>query len=74
MADIIDLKQPSGVVGDGYAFDPDAILEAAKGVYVQVIVVGFTADGEIDMRASHGSRDALWVLRKAEHHLLFETE
>lgn len=74
MAEIIDLKQPSGTVGDGYAFDPNVILEAPKDTFIQVVVVGFTAEGEIDMRCSHGGREALWILRRAEYHLLFETE
>ena len=74
MADIIDLKQPSGQVGDGFAFDPDVVLEKAKGTFAQVVVVGFDKDGKIDMRSSHGGRDALWIIRRGEYHLLFETE
>lgn len=64
----------SGDVGDGHAFEADHILEQAKGTFEQVVVCGFTKDGEIVMRASHGSRESLWILRRAEHHLLFETE
>lgn len=74
MGDIIDLKQPSGQVGNGFAFQPDVILEEAKGAYEQVVVVGFDASGEISIRSSHGSHEALWILRRGEYHLLFETE
>lgn len=73
MADIVDLRTKGGIVGDGADLDVDKVLEAAKGDFLQVVVVGFDQDGEINIRSSHGSRDALWILRKAEHHLLFET-
>lgn len=62
------------LVGDGAALEPDMILEAAKGAYEQIVVVGFNADGQIDMRSSHGSRDALWIVERARLHLLTETE
>jgi hypothetical protein len=61
-------------VGDGFTFDPDDILQAAKGDFLQVVVIGFDKDGEIRIRASHGSRETLWIIRRGAHHLLFETE
>lgn len=63
-----------GQVGDGFAFDPDQVLDGARGNFLQVVVCGFNLEGEIEVRASHGSRDALWVIAKAQHHVLFETE
>lgn len=62
------------LVGDGAEIACDQVLGAAAGVYVQVVVVGFDKNGEIDMRSSHGSRDALWILERARLHLLTETE
>lgn len=71
---VVPFKTADGQVGDGAAIDPDLILENAKGDFLQVVVVGFNKDGQIEMRSSHSSRDALWIIRKGEHHLLFETE
>lgn len=71
---IIVLKQPSGLVGDGIAFEPNVILEGAKDNYLQVVVAGFNKDGEIDLRGSHGSRDILWVLQRAILHLMLDSE
>lgn len=71
---VVPFKTADNVVGDGAALDPDQVLDAAKGDYLQVVVVGFKKDGEIDMRSSHGSRDAMWILQRGVHHLLFETE
>jgi hypothetical protein len=71
---IIPFKRPDGMCGDGTVLEPDHILEAAKGDYLQVVIVGFDKDGKIDMRSSHGSRDAMWILQRGVHHLLFDTQ
>jgi len=76
MADdvVVPFRATDGIIGDGVAVDCDQVLDACKGDFLQVVVVGFDKDGQIRMNSSHGSRDALWLLRRGEHHLLFETE
>lgn len=75
MADnILPFATSDHKIGDGLALDLDQVLEGAKGDFLQVVVIGFEHDGHISMRSSHGSRDALWIIRRGEHHLLFETE
>ena len=64
----------TGVVGDGAIIQPDLILENAKGDFQQLIVAGFNQDRVIDIRSSHGSREALWILHRAIIHLMMETE
>lgn len=71
---VVEFKRADNLCGDGLALYPDQILEAAKGAYLQVVVVGFDRDGQIDIRSSHGSRDALWILRRGEYYLLLETK
>ncbi len=73
MADVIPLRdgQP---VGDGVELDPERVLANAAGAFRQVLVCGFDQDGQIDIRCSHGSRDALWILQRAILHLMLETE
>lgn len=73
MGEVTKFPGAPGGIGDGLTLDPDHILEHARGVYLQVVVLGFDKDGLIDVRCSHGSRDALWVIERAKHHLLFET-
>lgn len=69
MTDNIVPFKGSDIVGDGSVIDPDKVLEACKGEFLQVLVVG-----QIAMNCSHGSRDALWLIERGRHHLLFETE
>lgn len=73
-AEVVDLKTRDGLVGDGTIIEPDAVLEGAKGAFLQVVVLGYTTDGEIRVRCSHGSRDALWAIERAKLHLMLETE
>ena len=63
----------TGKCGDGIALDPDVILDAARGDYTQVVIAGFDANGEVDLRSSHGSRETLWILQRAVLHLMLET-
>lgn len=64
----------TGVIGDGIALDPDKTLDNARGDYLQVVVVGFDQAGQINLRCSHGGRDALWILQRAIPHLMLETD
>lgn len=73
LAEIVDFKG-SGRSGDGRVYDCDQILEKAAGIFEQVVVLGFNKSGGFQVHSSHGSRDALWAIQRAIHHLLFETE
>lgn len=71
MGDVVNLDVP---IADGIDLDPDHVLEANKGKFQQVVVVGFYQDGKIAVCSSHGSREALWMLERAKLHLMLETE
>lgn len=73
MGEVVSLGERE-TVGDGIVLDCDTLLENAKGKFVQMIIIGFEHDGEIHINSSHGSREALWLIKRGEHHLLFETE
>lgn len=40
---------------------------------IEVVVAGFTMEGEFIVASSHGSREALWILARGQHHVLVET-
>lgn len=67
-AEVLRLVPPS--VGDAYEIAPDQVLDAAKGKYETVIVVGETADGEIEIAGSAGAGDALALLLWATNFLV----
>ncbi len=54
------------------AKSPDAVLEQSVGQYSEVIVVGFDADGNVDLRASLGldERDVIWLFELAKAQML----
>ena len=64
MGDVIQLDVP---VGDEIAIDPDTVLENSKGAL-------YDNNGEFHVRATHGSREVLWMLNRAIVHLMLETE
>lgn len=71
MGDVIRLDLP---VNDEAVLEPDFILDSAKGQYQQLLVAGYDQDGKISIRATHGSREVLWMLNRAIVHLMLETE
>lgn len=71
MGDVIQLDVP---VGDEIAIDPDTVLENSKGAFQQLLVDGYDNSGEFHVRATHGSREVLWMLNRAIVHLMLETE
>ena len=52
--------------------DPDHVLEAAKGVYQDVFVIGYDKDGVLDVRASKGldAKSALFLVEQFKTKLL----
>lgn len=71
MGEVINLDVP---VTDDANLDPDVILEGAKGAFQQLLIAGYEKDGEFHIRATHGSREVLWMLQRAIIHLMLETE
>lgn len=71
MGDVIKLDLP---IGDDVVLDADAVLEAAKGNFQQLIIAGYENNGEFHVRSTHGSREALWMLQRAIVHMMLETE
>lgn len=52
-------------------FDPDFILEAAKGKLEEVVIIGRTADGDEYFASSHADGGiTLWHLARAQHRLM----
>lgn len=54
------------------AEDPDTVLEAAKGQYQDVLIIGYNQDGDIDARSSLGlSHDNVnWIIDSFKAKLL----
>lgn len=60
------------VVGEGYRFDPDAILDAAKGQgFTNVLILGELPDGELWVSSAANAGEALVLMRRAEHKIVF---
>lgn len=57
-------------VGDGYYVDPDVVLTEAIGEYTNVVVVGQTEDGALDVVGSSTMGEANLLLDLAKKHLL----
>ena len=63
----------SNVIKFYTAANPDHVLDAAKGVYQQVLIIGYDKDGFLDARASHNfidGGDILWAIEKFKADLL----
>ena len=54
------------------ASSPDVVLEAAKGEYTKVVILGFDEYGNLDPRASLNItyQEILWMLELFKHNLL----
>jgi hypothetical protein len=60
------------VVGDGYRFDADEILEAAKGAgFTTVAVLGQLEDGSLWVSGSANSGETLVLMEKAKRKIVF---
>ncbi|MDE2104686.1 MAG: hypothetical protein KGL39_46045 [Patescibacteria group bacterium] len=71
MGDVIHLNVP---IPDNVTLDPDDVLDGSKGQFEQLLIAGYTKDGEFHVRSTHGSREVLWMLQRAIVHLMLETE
>lgn len=60
------------VVGDGYRFDPDEMLEAAKGQgFTTLAIIGETADGEFWVSGNANAGETMVLMERARHRIVF---
>lgn len=70
MAEIFKLN--TELVGNNYKFDPDEILESAKGKeMVSVIIIGELPDGKLWVSSSDGPGDTLLLMEHARRRVVF---
>lgn len=70
MSNVTELKP--GVVGEGFRFDPDMILEKAKGQgFSMVCVIGRCPGGELWISYSDNAAETIMLLERTKHKLLF---
>jgi len=70
MSEVIDFKTRDGLVHDGLVLDVDDMLEAIKGDYVKLVVVGETADGQINVHGNDSAPESLMLLQWAAAYLV----
>lgn len=62
-------------VGEGFRFDPDAILEAAKGQgFTTVAVLGQLEDGSFWVSGSANAGETLILMERAKRQICFGDE
>ena len=56
----------------GAAVNADAVLEQAVGQYAEVLILGYDADGELDVRCTLGLKgaDLLWLVESFKAKLI----
>ncbi len=65
MAEVVKLRPVE--VGENYRFDPDAILEAAKGQgFTTLAIIGQLEDGSIWISGSANAGETLILMEKAK--------
>ncbi|RWK39245.1 hypothetical protein [Mesorhizobium sp.] len=59
-------------VGPGYRFDPDELLEAAKGhEFATLVIIGELPNGETWVSGSASVGEALVMIERGKHQLVF---
>jgi hypothetical protein len=58
------------IVGDGIKVDVDQILEANKGEFVRLVMVGERADGEIAVAGSDSPAESMMLLILGQNHIV----
>ena len=70
MADVV--KFDPVLVGENYRFDPDEILEAAKGQgFGKMAVIAEMTDGSIWVSGSANAGETLVLMERAKHYIVF---
>lgn len=59
-------------IGEGFRFDPDEILDAAKGqAFTTLAVLGWLEDGTIWVSGNANAGEMLVLMEQAKHQLVF---
>ena len=73
MSEVVKLQPVE--VGEGFRFDPDAILEAAKGKgFTTVVVLGQLEDGSFWVSGSANAGETLILMERAKRQICFGEE
>ena len=60
------------VVGEGYRFEPDKILEAAKGQgFTNIVIIGQLEDGDLWVSSAANAGEVLVLMELAKHKIVF---
>lgn len=71
MAEVVNLSDHLEEVGSGYRFDPDQILEGAKGAdFANVLVIGEYQDGSLYIAGASNAGETLILMERAKHQLI----
>jgi hypothetical protein len=71
LAEVIQLADHLEEVGPGYRFDPDAVLEAAKGAgFANIVVLGELEDGSLYIAGAANAGECLILMERAKHQLI----
>lgn len=72
MAEVVRLADHLTEVGPGYRFDPDQILEAAKGQgFTSLVIVAEMEDGELWVSSAANAGEALILMERAKQRIVF---
>lgn len=72
MSNVVNIGPHLAEVGEDYRFDPDEILEQAKGKgFKKLAVLGETGDGEIWISGTANFGETLILMEIAKHNILF---
>ncbi len=62
-------------VGEGHRFDPDELLEAAKGHgFSTLAIIGELPDGSAWISGTANAGETIIMMERAKHHLIFGEE
>lgn len=62
-------------VGEDFRFDPDEILEAAKGKgFSELVIIGTLPDGELWVSGSANGGETMILMEHAKRHICFGHE
>jgi hypothetical protein len=71
MAEVIQLADHLEEVGPGYRFDPDEVLEAAKGAGFQnMVIVGELEDGSLYIAGASNAGECIILMERAKYQLI----
>jgi hypothetical protein len=72
MADVVRIADHLTEVGSDYRFNVDEVIEGTKGIGLEnVLIVGEQADGTLVVRSACNAGEALVLMEKAKHRIVF---